>query len=217
MVLEKLERKSEDLSSKINEVYKMLKEIGGIENLAELNKEIRKKIDEMKEALKYTERLATKTEKIFMDLSKSLEEFVVYKTRLDGLDETVRDLLKSIDAVNIKLENLPSKKELEAVRADLLLTQKQIEDIKKILPMVEAKMPETIVSLRKEKENILLFLNSLEEHFRRGVVSVGDYEDAKRRNLKKLAEIEERIKREWESMAELISSGKLGKEEKVEP
>jgi hypothetical protein len=43
-----LERKSEDLAEKVNKVYEMLKSIGGIENLVQLNKNIQEKLTEVR-------------------------------------------------------------------------------------------------------------------------------------------------------------------------
>lgn len=215
MLIEKFDKKSEDLAGKINEVYKILKGIGGIENLVNLNKDIQKKIEDMKEALKYTERLAFKTEKTFIDLSKSLEDFVVYKKKQDDLEEIVRDLQKSVDELNLKFDNFPTKRDLEMLKGDILVIQKQIEEINKVLPVVQSRLPETIVNLRKEKENILLFLDSLEQQLKVGAISIGEYEDAKKKNLNKLAKIESNLKEEWERVEELIKKGEIPKEKET--
>jgi hypothetical protein len=207
--LEKLDKKSEDLATKINKVYDMLKAIGGIENLVNLNKDIQKKIDDIKEAIKYVEKLALKTEKIFIDLNKDLEDISVYKTKQDSLTESVMDLIKSVDGINLRFENYPTKKDLEMFKGDLLLMQKQIEEINKVLPIVQLKLPETIVDTRKEKEDILLFLDSLEKQRKTGKISIGEYEDVKRKNLSKLKKIEARLKTEWEKIEGLIESGQL--------
>jgi len=173
MAIEKLEAISKDLAEKINKVDRLLKKIGGIENLININKEIQEKIKEMKEAISYTERLAFKTEKVFMDLSKSLADFNVYKTRQESLEEMAKDMLKSIDEINVKLENFPTKKDLELVKGDIIVIQKQIEEINKVLPAIQTKIPEPIAELKREREDIMLLLDSLEEQLKKGVISVG--------------------------------------------
>jgi hypothetical protein len=206
MAIEKLEAISKDLASKINEASKMLKIID-VENLAEINKDIKKKIEEMKEALSYTERLASKTEKVFVDLSKSLSDFNVYKARQENLEDMVKDTLKIVDEVNLKLEGFSTKKDLELIKGDIVVIQKQIEEINKVLAAVQTKIPEPIAELKKEKEDIMLFLDSLEEQLKKGTISIGEYEMVKKENLKKLKDIEEELKEKWNKIIEAISKG----------
>jgi len=220
MAIEKLDAISKDLASKINEVSKILKKVGGIENLVDINKEIQKKIEEMKEAIKYTERLAFKTEKVFLDLSKSLSDFVVYKTKQENLEDMTKDILKLVDELNLKLEGFSTKKDLELVKGDILVIQKQIEEINKVLPAIQTKIPEPIVELKKEKEDIMLFLDSLEDQLKKGIISIGEYERVKRENLQRLKEIDEELKEKWEKIIEALSKGEVpeveGKEEVAE-
>jgi hypothetical protein len=161
----------------------------------------------MKEALKYTERLALKTEKTFIDLSKSLEDFTLYKAKQETLEESVKDLLKSVDEINARFETIPTKKDLEGIRSDILIVQKQIDEINKVLPIVKTKLPETIEKLKREKEDILIFLDSLEDQLRSGAISVGEYEEVRKKNLQRLADVEKRLEREWKLVEEIISKG----------
>jgi chromosome segregation ATPase len=220
MAIEKLEAISKDLANKINEVSKILKKVGGIENLVDINKEIQKKIEEMKEAISYTERLAFKTEKVFMDLSKSLSDFAVYKARQENLEDMTKDILKSVDELNLKLEGFSTKKDLELVKGDILVIQKQIEEINKVLPAIQTKIPEPIAELKKEKEDIMLFLDSLEDQLKKGVISIGEYERVKKENLQRLKEIDTELKEKWEKIIEALSKGEApeveGKEEVAE-
>ncbi|MEM5879067.1 MAG: hypothetical protein QXU74_01060 [Candidatus Aenigmatarchaeota archaeon] len=204
MLLEKLDKKSEDLAEKINKVFEIMKGIGNVENLINLNSEIQKKTEEIKEAIKYIERIAMKTEKAYIDLSKSLEDFVIYKTRQEGLEEISRDILKSIDEMNVKFEGYVTKKDLEKFQEDLILIQKQIQEINKVLPMVEVKLPETIVNLRRERDDVIAFLNYLEEQFKAKKISKEEYEKIKETNKKKLEKIEKELRKEWEKIEKWI-------------
>ena len=212
MLMEKLDIKSEDLAKKINQVYEMLKGAGNIENLTELNKEMQKKRGDIKEAIRYIERIASKAEKNFIDLSRNLEEFVVYKSKQEGLDESVRDLIKSVDGINTRIDNLPTKKDLDVIKADIIVLKKQVEEINKVLPVVQARLPETIESVRRERESILLFMDSLQEQVKSGKISIGEYEEIKKKNMKKLADIENKLKKEWEKIEEIVSKGEIPKE-----
>jgi hypothetical protein len=214
MLFEKFDKKSEDLAEKINKVYDILKEIGGIENLVNLNKDIQKKIEDVKEALKYTERIAFKTEKIFIDLNRNLEDFTIYKTRQENLDEIVKDLIKSVDGMNLKLESFPVKRDLEIINADILTVKKQIEEINKVLPVVQAKLPETITNLRRQKEDILLFLDFLNQQFKSGSISIGEYELSKKENQSRLSKVENELKDEWERIKDVVLKSETTKEVK---
>jgi hypothetical protein len=211
--IEKLERKSEDLAEKVNMVYEMMKKIGGVENLITIDKDIQKKIDDIKEALKYTERLALKTEKMFIDINREIQDIVIYKTRQEGLDESVRDLIKGMDAINARMNDVITKKDLDTVKQDILLMHNHLEEIQKVLPLLEAKIPETIVALREERRNIMLFLDSLSEHYKSRTINLAEYEEAKRKNMAKLAKIEEQLREEWKNLESTIAAGMLPKEQ----
>jgi hypothetical protein len=215
MQFEKMDKKSEDLADKINKVYEILKAIGGIENLINLNKDIQVKISDIKEALSYTERLSSKTEKIFIDLSRNLDEFAVYKSRQDGLDETVKDELKAIDAINVKFDSYPTKKDLENINSDISVIRKQIEEISKILPAIQTKLPEIIEKLKKEKEDILMFLEFSEQQAKIGAIGRGDFELSKQKNMQRLEEIDKQLQKEWEDFKEIATKTTLPKEEKT--
>ncbi len=210
LTLEKLEKKSEDLAEKINKVYETLKAMGNIENLLSLIKDVQKRVDEVNEATKYIERVGAKTEKIFIDLSKSLDEFVVYKSKQDEMDESIKELTKALDGLNTKLEGYVSKKDLDDLREEIIQINKRLEEIDKVLPLLQARLPESIMQLKRERENILLFLESLAEQFREKRISKEEYENIKRANEKKLEEIENKLKEEWKKLEEIVKEKGAG-------
>jgi hypothetical protein len=200
---EKMERKTGDLSEKINQTFNMLRAIGNIENLTNVNKEVQKKLDDIKEATKYIERLASKTEKAFIELSRGMEDLVLYKSKLDSHDDSIRDLIKSLDAVNVKFDGYVSKKDMEGIREDVVLIQKQIAEINKVLPVAQINMPENIAALKKQKNDILMFLSSLEDQAKAKKISVGEYEDIKKKNMDRINELDAKLRDEWEKIQPL--------------
>ena len=52
-----------------------------------------------------TERLSDRIQKIFIDLNKKLELFIIYKTKQDSLDELSKEMLKTLDALTIKIDH----------------------------------------------------------------------------------------------------------------
>ena len=209
--IEKLQKKSESASEKLNKIYEMLKSIDGIENLVNVNKKIQEKLKDVDEAVKYIGRIGAKTEKQFMDLSRGLEDLILFKAKQEDLDESLKDIMKSIDALNVKFEGYVSKKDLNVFREDIFLIEKQLESINKVLPLAELKLPENIIDLRKEREDILLLLDSLREQYEKKKITKAEYKSFKEGNEKRLKEIEDELRKEWKNVEEMIISVKKKK------
>ncbi len=212
--LEKLSKKAEDAGEKINKVFELLKSIGGIENLTNVNQQVQKKLEEINEVMKYIERIGTKTEKMFIDLNRGLQDLLIIKSKQEDFNESLKDVIKNIDSLNVKFEGYITKKDLDAFKEDNMLIKKQIEDIKKVLPIAELKLPEDIINLRKEREDIKLLLESLEEQHERGKISKDEFTNIKDANLKRLEEIRLSLEDEWKKVGEFLKTSE--KEEEVE-
>jgi len=212
--LEKLGKKAEDSGEKINKVFELLKSIGGIENLINVNQQVQKKLEDVNEAMKYIERIGTKTEKMFIDLNKGLQDLTLIKAKQDDFNESLKDMIKNIDSLNVKFEGYITKKDIDAFKEDNMLIKKQIEDIKKVLPIADLKLPENIISLRKEREDINLLLESLEEQCARGKISKDEFAKIKDANTKRLEEIRTSLESEWKNIEDLI---KPAEKEEAEP
>ena len=202
--VEKLERKFKGTVDKMNEVYEMLKSIGGVENLMNINGDVQNKLKDINEAIKYIQRIGTKTEKIFIDLNKGLEDLILLKAKQEDFDESLKNILSSIDNLNVKLKDYVSKDDNDEIRKEILLVKKQIEEIKKVLPIAELKLPENMIKLRKDKEDIEMFLESLETQAIEGKIDKAEYEEMKKINLKKLKDIENKLKKEWNDIDRVI-------------
>jgi len=217
LVLEKLIRKSEDLSEKTNKVYDMLKGAGGVENLININNEIQRKIKDIKDIIKYIERLAFKTEKVFIDLNKRVEDFTVYKTKQDDMEKSIKDLTKSVDKVNLELENYMTKSDADELRELIINLQKEMAEMNKTVPVLKAKLPEPITVLLQEKDDILLFLESLEENLKAKSISPEEYQKVKDKNMEKLDKINKALKKQWGRLEEYAKMSGIEKEaERIE-
>jgi chromosome segregation ATPase len=195
--LEKIQKKTDDMSESINKTYEILKSIGNIENLSKLNEDIQHKLEDIKEAMRYVERLSSKDEKIFIDLKRDLEDMVVYKAKQDALDDSIKDMLKSLDGLNVKFEGYSTKKDLDQNRDDIIFLKKELETIKKSMGLIQSTLPEPIVELRKQRDDIKIFLDSVEEQMKGGKIKISDYENMKKKNIEKLKTIENSIQSEW--------------------
>jgi len=204
---EKTEKKIEDISQNISKINEFLRTAGGLENLMEVSKDIKKKVDEVKEVVKYVEKLATQVEKAFVESTRNLQDFPVIKGRLETLEENVKEISKTLEGINARLENSATLKDLESFRADLFSFKTQIDEINKVMPIVETKIPETIKRLREERDDVLLLLKSLEEELKQGKISQEDYNNSKKKAMQKLREIEDKLIDEWKRIEKFIESG----------
>jgi len=211
---EKFQTKLEDANEKLNKMYEIIKSIGGIENLVDINKKIQEKIKDVDEAVKYIGRIGAKTEKQFMDLSRGLEDLVMFKAKQEDLDESLKEILKSIDGLNVKFEGYVSKKDNDVFREDIMLLQKQLENVNKVLPLVDVKLPQEIIDLRREKDDILLLLDSLQEQYNTKKITKVEYTNFKEGNEKRLKEIDKQLEKEWKKVERLTKPS--GKEKPVE-
>ncbi len=209
--MEKLENKLSDIAERTNKVYEMLKSIGGVENLIELNKNVQEKLDDIKEATGYIERLGSKTEKIFIDMSRGLEDLTFIKARLEEVEDSMKELTKSFDSLDVRFEGYVSKSDMDTFKKDILFVKNQLKEMNKLIPIAEMNLPEEIKILSKAREDIVLLLESMEAQVRNGKMSIEEYARVKAENTKEIAKIENKIKKEWERLEKLTRV--LGKTE----
>ncbi len=194
---EKLEIKVSDLIKSLGEINSLLKSIGGLENVANIDHEVAKKLEKVEEINKSAERLSSRIEKIFIDMNKRLEKFNIYEARQDNMNEIVNDLMKNLDGIGIKFEGYVEKKELTTFKEDLADMQKKLEEMKKTLkkavPFAEAQVPEEVQALMNEKEDVETLLSSVEYEHQRKQISDADYNSIKEKNMARLKEIREKI------------------------
>ncbi|MBI4175767.1 MAG: hypothetical protein HY518_01050 [Candidatus Aenigmarchaeota archaeon] len=202
--LEKIEKKLDEVSRTAAGTQALIKSIGGLENVASINTEMARKTQMVSDTAKRIDRLSDKIEKIFIDLNKNLEEFLLYKTKQDTMDELVKDMLKSVDSLTIKLEGYVQKEDLNLMKTDIAGLSGKLEEVGKlidmIIPVVRLKLPDTIQSLKKDRDDIETLLASLEKAYKGKSLSRKEYLKARETNLQKLADIEEHLKKEWQKI-----------------
>ncbi|MFC2143463.1 hypothetical protein ACFLQN_03620 [Candidatus Aenigmatarchaeota archaeon] len=208
--VEKTQKKLEDISEKTNRIYELIKSIGGVENLVNLDKKLQTKLNDIKEAVRYIERLGSKTEKIFIDLNKGLDDLVLYKAKQEGIDDTMKDVLRTLDVFKANMQGFVTKKDIESVKKGTIVMQKQIEDIKKeFSPLITIKIPDQIEALRKEREDIVFFMDSIRDQKRRKKIKPSEYEMMKIKNEEKLRKIDKRLETEWRKFSKMYEAGNV--------
>lgn len=202
LALETLTRKTEDLSTKVNKVHDIMKGAGNIENLINVNNSIQKKITDIKDIIKYIERIAFKSEKVYIDLNKKMEDFTLYKTKQEDMEESIRELVKGVDKFNLELENYMKKSEAEDLKELMIGLQKEMAELNKTVPVLKAKLPAPITDLLSQKEDVVLFLDTIKDNLDAKAISKEEYESVKKKNMEKLDEINKELKNEWDKLEE---------------
>jgi len=211
--LEMLSKKMEDVVEKSNKTYFMLKSIGSLENIGSINKNIAKKLEEIKGLVKYMERISAKTEKFFIGMNKSMEDFSYYRAKIISLDELTKDLIKGVDSLNIKFEDYITKRDINEFKEELIMIHGQLEHLNSITPIAEFKIPEKIKNLKREKGDIKTLLESLKENYEDGGMSEKEYGIAKKRNEMKITKIDDKLDDEWAKLKRFIAESKVQMEE----
>lgn len=194
MRIERIEKVLDTFREEQKKVKEVLEEIGSLENVLRVLKEVDAKLKVIGKKGENIEKISDKVEKLYIDLSKRLEEFSTYKEEQVKLKDLTKELMKSLDELNAKIAGYAKKEEIESIR-DML--ERRIESLKK---ETEELTPEPIKELRREKAAIEEILATLEKQYEEGTISEEEYKKAKEKNLAKLEIIEEKIKRTWEEI-----------------
>jgi chromosome segregation ATPase len=136
--VEKLERISDDLVGQMKLAKAKLDSIKSVENLANLNREIAKKITEMEQLKSSTQRSAAKAEGFFMEMDKTFAELLIFKEKVTKLEGLSKELVREVDQSKIALKKKASKEDLEGLRVTIL-----------------SNIGETVKSMQKDMEKAL--------------------------------------------------------------
>jgi uncharacterized membrane protein len=180
--LEKLDDMNSTILKRVNQIQIILEKLGNIESIADMTKDISKKLMSIDDKEKKITRLADKIDNMFVEINKRLEDFMFYKAKQDSLDDLSKEMLKSMDELTTKLTRYAEKDDLEILRDTL---ENKINSA-----MKEGEMPRVSKQFQQEKSEVESLMGLLDEQFKKGQISKKDYEKAKGANLQKMREME---------------------------
>jgi hypothetical protein len=180
--IEKLDDMSSTILKRVNQIQIILEKLGNIESIADMTKDLSKKMVSLDDKEKKITRLADKIDSMFVEINKRLEEFMFYKAKQDSLDDLSKEMLKSMDELTTKLTRYAEKDDLELLRDTL---ENKINTIIKESPAPAAERQGL-----QEKGEIESLMKLLDEQFKKGQMSKKDYEKAKQANVQKLKEMQ---------------------------
>jgi len=201
--VEKLESMHRDVLKKQEESQKILEGIRSVENLktkvAEMENLVSKSIENKAEV----DRLTAKTEKFYTEIEDRLREFSKLKTDTEKINDLTKEMIKSIDEINIKMAGFAKREDIEGFKNtinDLVISNKEkieekLKGIEDSLNVPAEELTSKISELQKKREGVLNLINSLEEQYRRGSVKRETFEEVRNKNEDLLKKIDDDVKR----------------------
>jgi chromosome segregation ATPase len=149
------------------------------------------------------DRLEAKTEKFYMEIGDKLREFSKLKTDTEKIDDLTKEMIKSIDEINIKMTGFAKKEYVEDFKNiinDLVVSNKEkieekLKGIEESLNVPTEGLTSKISELQKKRESVLNLINSLEEQYRRGALKRETFEEVRNKNEDLLKKIDDDIKK----------------------
>lgn len=120
---EALETRMDDARKTIKELQSVTDNVKNINRVFALSEKLDKKIAKIDEERKNMSRMAGKTETVFSDINEKLRDFEKYRGKIEFNEESVYELMKTLDSFEVRLEKFVKKEKFD----DVL---KRIEDMK---------------------------------------------------------------------------------------
>jgi hypothetical protein len=183
--LDKLDDLNSVVIKKLGQIEDVLKKLGSLEKIVNFSKEAAKRLLEIENREKRINRIADKIDSIFMELNKRLDEFALYKAKQDTLDELSQEMMKSVDALNTKMEKYAEKTELDLFKETV---QTEISSIR-----TGAGTSPEVQKMESQKTEIESLVAMLDEQFKAGALPEKEYQKTKQINLNRIADIDKKI------------------------
>jgi len=216
MRIEKLEMKTSEIAKTTGDIRKLLESIGGLENVASVSKDIGKKMNQVSQSYNDIQKLSNRTEKMYVQLNKRMENFAVYQSKQENVEGVVKDIIKSVDAISMRLDDYVTITNFDALKKSISDLEIKIgslqEMISKVIPIARVKIPQPIRDLQDQKEAIQSIMESLDEEYNEGKIKRESYERVKKKNISKMGAIEAALKKEWSRFENIVGGPKKTRE-----
>jgi hypothetical protein len=194
-----------DALTQITSMKNLLKET---ENLAKVGREVKKMREE---ARSYAEQ----AQAAFIEIRNVITEIANIRAQIETNSELAKDSQKQLDRVNLLMENVTSKADVDKLRStvnkllrydekmsgienELKNTQEQVSNILAIKAPAEANIDirnkdSAIKALQEQRKQIEYFLEDLKEDFNARVITESAFAEARTMNETRLNEIDKKL------------------------
>jgi len=156
--IEALGAQIKEMSKSIKDMRDLLAKIKDVKNLVSISNEMGRTLTKVEKERRTITKTSGKIETIFSELSKKISEFDSYKDKVDFNAETMHDLMKAIDMLEVKLEGVLKKEDMEKIDDRIKKIEigykDDVQDIKDIVSMLVSSLKRTSLKDVIEKQGI---------------------------------------------------------------
>ncbi len=181
--MSKLEETSKEFGEMLKRIETLLRNVGSLEHVITISNEASEKLMIMENIQRSNQKMMDKIQGIYAELSKRMEEFMLYRAKQDRIDDLMNDVMKNMDDLTTRSAYFVTKDDLESLKASIQTT---------IASAPAA--PSEASGLQAQKEEIEMLMKSMEDEFKSRTISKEEYEKMKKANTAKLMELESKIR-----------------------
>lgn len=199
--MEKFELIGRGLTNDTNNLKQTLQNIKSVENLEKVLNEIQNNVSKNRELKSDIEREAGKTERFYLEMENRMKEFLEIKERISKTEDLAKELIRSMDVINIRLAGVISKSDIEDfkksvnndINANKQYTDTKLKEIENFLNLPSQEIGSRLEQLKKRRDDTSKFLINLEDQYKKAVVSEKTYIEVKQQNENLLKQIGEEL------------------------
>ena len=202
MKLEKLETISGDMSQTVSKLRAMLEAIGSLKNIATVSKDIADRSAKIDNTVSKVERLADETGRVYIELSRKLNEFTLYRGKQDIMAESLKELVGMTESMSGKIDNYVTRDDFSEIKRGLEDAKISVSELQTKLELAAEgdDLPDHIKDLQEEKEGLEQILESNEEEFIEGRIKEPEYKKMKETHVRKLQAVRQKLREEFSKM-----------------
>ncbi len=117
--IESLDVKINDLKKSVEEVKDILSKVKSVKALTDMAAKIQKQINKIDEDKKFVSKTAGRIEAIFSELGNTVTELESYKEKIAFNEETMHELMKTMDEIDVRLDSMVTKDKLKKALAEI--------------------------------------------------------------------------------------------------
>jgi len=176
----KLEETSREFGEMLKRIEMLLRNIGSLEHVIKISTEASQKMMEMQNIQRSSQKMSDKIQGMYAELSKRMEEFMLYRAKQDRVDDMLNDVLKNLDELNTKVAYFVTKDDMDSFRVSMQSS----------IAAASAYSPSGVSDeTASQKEEIGMLLKTLEDEFKSRIISKEEYEKMRNANLAKLKDL----------------------------
>lgn len=207
--IEKLETQMEMQGTTIDGYKERMEKIKDFETLLKLLGTIREEVTKIENSQKFSEQLAAKSERVFVELNEKVSMFREKAAKVDGIDELSKELLLTVDEIKNKQDTLVSSDDFDVLKSQVKsISGEGGDSTKKMLKSLEGEVVKMSGRLRslesgtkgvneliKEKANLRELIGGVTRDYKGEKLSKDAYMDSVAGFEKRISEIDIILKR----------------------